>query len=80
MLAARKTLESNYAAIDRRAVEHEEKDEERFIRTMERFDSLEKAVSTKIDVLWDNKNKQEGIIGFSKLLAGGFGGLVVAGL
>lgn len=61
-------LEANYTAIDRRAVEHERNDIERFDRSFKLMADNKAEIltaiedlSTKVGQLWDNKNVKDGI-------------------
>lgn len=57
---------------------HEKKDDDYFGKTFkymkERFDK----VDTKLETLWDGKNRSEGAFSVGRLMAGGIGGILVA--
>lgn len=58
--------------------EHAKDDDDRFNRMFgfmkERFDK----VDSKLETLWDSRNRQEGVFGVGKFIAGAVGGFLVA--
>lgn len=87
-------LEANYTSLDRRAVDHERNDAERFERSFKFVQGMKEEIlgavggisekfdtlEEKVSALWDDKNKREGAFGLSKVLAGTLGGVIVAAL
>lgn len=70
-------VEEKVISIEKWNDNHAKEDTERFTRSFdymkERFDKID----TKLDTLWDNKNKQDGAFHLGKIVAGGIGGLLV---
>jgi len=86
------SLEANYIALDRRASQHEDNDNERFDRHMSFSVGMKNdilaavsGVNTKvdlldkrIDVLWDDKNERQGASKASKYIANSISGVIGA--
>jgi len=60
-------LEANYTSMDRRSVEHERNDAERFDRSFKLIADTKSEIltaiedlSTKVEVIWDSKNVKDG--------------------
>lgn len=86
------SLEANFAAIDRRAMEHERSDAARFDQNFAYTKAMKAEImggindlkdrfiemETKVQTLWDDMNKREGAFGFGKFIAAAVGGVIGA--
>ena len=79
-------LEANYSSLERRAVEHDMRDEERFEKVFscmrDNTDTIVKKIDSldeKVDSLWDEKNQRAGAFKLTGIVGHGITFLVAIG-